>query len=702
MNRRPFTPLHRTPILAVAGLVALIGAAGLAHAGSTPETGTIEGVVTDLATGQPLDRVRCSAVRFESVTGASGRFTIKRVPPGDRNVVCRRPGYYKAAQLVKVVAGETMRADFKMRARAEKEPKPVATKTEEKEKDIRRLPKTPAPEPEPAPVAAEESVGDVLMDAPAAAGATRSGRGAPAKVLAKRPTRRPRMHRAYAPPAASIATTAAPIQQRPAGPQGGEAFNREGYEHRTDNPFKTTGEDPRSTFSIDVDTAGYANIRRFLDAGRLPPVDAVKIEEMVNYFRYDYPEPAGEDPFAIHTEVSVAPWKPQHKLVHIGLQGRRIETGKLPPSNLVFLLDVSGSMNSPNKLPLVKQAMKMLVAELRPQDRVAMVVYAGAAGLVLPSTAGTDTGAILRAIDRLNAGGSTAGGAGIRLAYQVARENFREGGNNRVILATDGDFNVGTSSDSELVRMIENERESGVFLTVLGFGTGNYQDAKMEKLADHGNGNHAYIDSVLEAKKVLVSEMGGTLFTIAKDVKIQVEFNPTHVKAWRLIGYENRILRHQDFDNDKKDAGELGAGHTVTALYEVVPAGIDSDIPGVTPLKYQAHNLTPAAQSEELMQVKLRYKQPDGHTSKLLAHTIPHQASALAEASDDFRFSSAVAELGLLLRNSEHKGNASYEALVERARAATGDDAEGWRADFVKLAQKARTIAGASAARVAR
>lgn len=378
--------------------------------------------------------------------------------------------------------------------------------------------------------------------------------------------------------------------------------NTEEYEGINENIFHGALKNPLSTFSIDVDAASYSNMRRFLNNGALPPKDAVRIEEMVNYFNYDYSQPDNKDPFSINTEISVAPWNQKHKLVHIGLQGRKIATENLPPSNLVFLIDVSGSMNSANRLPLLKSAFKMLVNELRPQDNVAIVVYAGAAGVVLPSTAGNDKETILNALNQLTAGGSTAGGAGIKLAYEIAQQNFKKGGNNRVILATDGDFNVGVSSNAEMERLIEEKREGGVFLTVLGFGMGNYKDSKMETIADKGNGNYAYIDNILEAKKVFVNEFGGTLFTIAKDVKIQVELNPAKVKAYRLIGYENRALRNEDFNNDKKDAGELGAGHTVTALYEIIPVGVDSKFDPIDDLKYQESKISSEAfKSKELM-----------------------------------------------------------------------------------------------------
>jgi Ca-activated chloride channel homolog len=409
-------------------------------------------------------------------------------------------------------------------------------------------------------------------------------------------------------------------------PQTDSRFNTENYNRIDDNPFHRVGNEPLSTFSIDVDTASYSNLRRFITQGELPPKDAVRIEEMINYFTYNYPQPKGERPFSVTTEVAAAPWNPQHKLVEVGLQGKRLESETLPPSNLVFLIDVSGSMDDPNKLPLVQQSLKLLVNKLRPEDRVSLVVYAGNAGLVLPATPGSQKSKILGAIARLEAGGSTAGGQGIELAYKIAKQNFLKSGNNRVILATDGDFNVGVSSDADLTRLIEQKRDQGIFLTVLGFGTGNYKDGKMEQLADKGNGNYAYIDTLLEAKKVLVNDLRGTLFTIAKDVKIQVEFNPAKVQAYRLIGYENRLLQNQDFNDDKKDAGDIGAGHSVTALYEIIPTGVKSDVklPEVDPLRYQHSGETASNTADnELMQVKLRYKLPQDSTSQLITQTIP-------------------------------------------------------------------------------
>ncbi|TAF28560.1 MAG: VWA domain-containing protein [Oscillatoriales cyanobacterium] len=474
-----------------------------------------------------------------------------------------------------------------------------------------------------------------------------------------------------------------------------QQFDREGYNRIYDNSYQRASNNPLSTFGIDVDTASYSNVRRFINSGVMPPKDAVRLEELINYFTYDYPQPKGDRPFSINTELANAPWNPQHKLVHIGLQGKSISTKNLPPNNLVFLIDVSGSMNSPDKLPLVKASLKYLVSELRAKDSVTIVVYAGAAGLVLPPTPGNQKEKILDSIDKLEAGGSTAGGAGIQLAYKVARDNFIKQGNNRVILATDGDFNVGASSDGELVRMIEEKREQGVFLSVLGFGTGNLQDAKMEQLADKGNGNYAYIDSLLEAKKVLVTQMGGTLFTIAKDVKIQVEFNPAKVQAYRLVGYENRVLQNQDFNDDKKDAGELGAGHSVTAIYEIIPVGVASDVklPEVDPLKYQPNPATASAsQTDELMQVKLRYKKPNETVSQLITQSVMDKPVKLENASANFRFAAAVAAFGMVLRDSEYKGAANFDQVLKLASQAKGEDKEGYRAEFIRLVENCKTL----------
>ncbi|MDF1571974.1 MAG: von Willebrand factor type A domain-containing protein [Bacteroidales bacterium] len=508
-------------------------------------------------------------------------------------------------------------------------------------------------------------------------------------------------------------------------------WNTESYSTIHENGFKDVLHNPLSTFSIDVDRASYSNIRRFINMGQQPPIDAVRIEEMINYFSYDYPEPDGEHPFSVTTELSTCPWNTSHQLLHVGLQGKHIDKDNLPPSNLVFLVDVSGSMNAPNKLPLLKSAFRLLVNELRPQDRVAMVVYAGAAGTVLESTPGSQKTMILEAMDKLQAGGSTAGGAGLKLAYKTAEEHFMEDGNNRIILATDGDFNIGQSSDAEMERLIEQKREKGIFITVLGFGMGNYKDSKMETIADKGNGNYAYIDNVQEANKVLVSEFGGTLFTIAKDVKFQIEFNPARVKGYRLVGYENRLLNDEDFNDDTKDAGEMGAGHTVTALYELIPAGAEGEVVNIDPLKYQSNRGAQGVRvnsedqgdrnrdrsdrtddartysnsdrrgntrdqyADELMTIKLRYKQPDGATSTKVEIPVKGKLEKFENTSDDFRFAAAVAEYGMILRGSDYLEQGSIAEVLEMARGARGDDNEGYRGEFIKIVRTTESLLAA-------
>lgn len=463
--------------------------------------------------------------------------------------------------------------------------------------------------------------------------------------------------------------------------------NTESYKKVPENDFMSVHTNPLSTISVDVDRASYSNIRRFINQGQMPPADAVRVEEMINYFDYKYPQPQGDDPLAIVTELTTCPWNSNRKLLHIGMQARTINTEDLPPSNLVFLVDVSGSMNTNNKLPLVKTSLKMLTEKLRAEDRIAIVVYAGNAGLVLPSTSGGNKNTIIRALDKLQAGGSTAGGEGIKLAYRVAQENYIRGGNNRIIMATDGDFNVGVSSENELEELITAERAKGIYLTCLGYGMGNYQDSKMELLADKGNGNYAYIDNEAEAAKTLVKEFGGTIFTLAKDVKAQIEFNPEFVKSYRLVGYENRVLNAEDFKDDKKDAGDMGSGHSVTIIYEIVAARSTGDIP----LKYQ-QNSYPSVQSyynnEELATIKFRYKKPNGNTSKEIVKTISPNSTAIQNASENARFASAVAMFGMLLKNSPNKGNANYGKVLALARNSSGYDRDGYRAEFMQLVNR--------------
>lgn len=469
--------------------------------------------------------------------------------------------------------------------------------------------------------------------------------------------------------------------------------NREEYSHNAENRFKSPVKDPLSTFSIDVDAASYSNIRRFINQGEMPPKDAIRIEEMINYFNYNYPKPTGNDPVRITTEVGICPWNKTHRLVQIGLKAREIESQNLPASNFVFLIDVSGSMFGPTRLELVKSSLRLLVNNLREKDRVAIVTYCGDARVALPSTPGNEKQKIKDALETLTAGGSTAGGAGIKEAYRIAQKNFIAQGNNRIILCTDGDFNVGASSETELENLIESKRKSGIFLTVLGYGMGNYKDNKMQILAQKGNGNHAYIDNIQEANKVLVNEFGSTMYAVAKDVKLQVEFNPAKVQSYRLVGYETRILNNEDFNDDTKDAGEMGAGHTVTALYEIIPTGISGNIPGsIDPLKYQTEtNInTQTSNSSELLTVKLRYKTPEEEKSKKIEKSVTDMGKD--NVSPDFRFASAVAMFAQLLKDSDFKGEATYDKVIETANKGLSFDPEGYRAEFVRLVQSAKGL----------
>ena len=632
MRCSSFVP--RGGVLTAAFLLSL----GLGSPLAAQRTGRLQGTVADARSGAPLEgaQVLIQGTGLSALTDSAGHYAFSPVRPGTYVLLARRIGYQSSEiRNVVIEAGKTRTIAIRLQ---------MSTTTLE-------------------PLRVEMAVGDVVQPAP---------------VL--------RLQSGY------IAVPDA--AERPYGWQFGPApKDREEYGHLVENPFLAVTANPLSTFAADVDRASYANIRRFLMGGRLPPADAVRIEEMINYFTYDYAAPTGEHPVAVHTEVSAAPWRPAHRLVRIGIQAKKIATDRLPRSNLVFLLDVSGSMMPENKLPLVKRAFRLLVEQLREDDRVAIVVYAGAAGQVLESTSGDQKARILAAIDRLEAGGSTAGGQGIVLAYDVARRHLIEGGNNRVILATDGDFNVGVSGEGELVRLIEEKRKSGVFLTIVSVGEGNLQDRKMEQLADHGNGNYAYIDNILEAKKVFVQELGGTLHTVAKDVKIQVEFNPARVQAYRLIGYENRMLRNEEFNDDTKDAGDMGSGHSVTALYEIIPVGVESDVKVWAPdsLRYQAvANPSSASAGPELLFVKFRYKAPDGDESRLFTHTVLDEARS--RPSPEFRFQTAVVEFGLLLRQSEFRGTADVARVLERARGAMGEDENGYRAEFVRLVEAAQAL----------
>ena len=493
-----------------------------------------------------------------------------------------------------------------------------------------------------------------------------------------------------------LAVPSSPVLQKTDGElnEHGEGFNTEAYDRIVDNPFFDVTANPLSTFSIDVDTASYANVRRFIEEGRLPPKDAVRIEEMLNYFTYNYPPPTGNEPFSIDVEIAGCPWNPEHRLARIGLKGREIDLKNRPVSNLVFLIDVSGSMQPENKLPLLKSALQVLVEHLTENDRVAIVVYAGASGLVLPSTSCDRKDQVLYALERLQAGGSTNGGSGIQLAYDVAQANFIKGGTNRIILATDGDFNVGVTDQGSLTRLIEEKAKTCVFLSVLGFGMGNLKDSTLEKLANRGNGNYAYIDTPSEARKVLIEQMAGTLITIAKDVKIQVEFNPVRVGAYRLVGYENRLLRAEDFNDDLKDAGEIGAGHTVTALYELAPAGSKIKSGKVDRLRYQQppEPTVHGSDSDESFTIKLRYKLPEGERSNLIARPIADEGRDFREASEDFKFAAAVASFGMILCDSPHKGKSTFATALLQAEEAKGTDPKGYRREFIELVRKAEAI----------
>jgi Ca-activated chloride channel family protein len=636
---------------AVLSVVALI-----ASSAGQASIGSVTGVVKDPA-GSPIPgvRVEITAIARGSaplirLTDVHGAFTFDRVPTADYDVKATLAGFTQFVTRITVNTAKTTRLDVVLQ---------------------------PGGAAEAVSVAAESP----RMDTAKMAGGR--GGGAGGGFVQGQASALPMT----APMVPAYGDLRGPIY--PGMPS--REFNTEAYDRIDDNPFRHVAQDPLSTFSIDVDTASYANVRRFLNGGSLPPKDAVRIEELVNYFRFDYPRPASGAPFSVTTEIAACPWNPTHRLALIGLQAKPFETDAMPARNLVFLLDVSGSMMPPDKLPLIKTAMRMLVDTLTERDRIAIVVYAGASGLALPSTSGANKEKIHQAIAQLEAGGSTNGAAGITLAYQVAQDHFATGGINRVILATDGDFNVGVTNQGDLTRLIEEKRATGIFLSVLGVGTGNVKDSTMEKLADRGNGNYAYLDSLHEARKVLVKEAGATLVTVAKDVKIQVEFNPQNVAAYRLIGYENRVLRNQDFNDDKKDAGEIGAGHTVTALYEIVPAGVEIETPSVDPLKYQrpTQTATSPAGRDELMTVKLRYKAPDGDESRLI--TVPVK-NRTADLSANVGFAAAIAEFGMMLRQSEHRGSSSWQDAAALARRFRGSDPDGYRAEFARLVELAQSL----------
>lgn len=641
----------------------------------------ITGTVTHEGAPLPGTTITISSPALQgtrvAVSNVNGDYAFRSVPPGDYTISFEMDGMSRVVKTAEVRAGYVARV-------------PATIQLSSLAEMITVTAAAPA----------------ILESTAVTAYLPQRNRGAQAPV--SRARRAPAQPPATAPAVIStpaIATTyvGRSIQEVP----GGRAFLQstalstvdacscENYARVEEGAFHRASEEPMSTFAIDTDRASYANARRFIEFGSLPPVESVRIEEMINYFEYGYPDPTDGRPFSITTEIADCPWNATHKLLRVGIQGKRMPAETIPPGNLVFLVDVSGSMSSSDKLPLVQESLKRLVAQLRDEDRVAIVVYAGAAGLVLPSTSGRDKWAILSAIDALQSGGSTAGGAGILLAYKVAADNYLRDGNNRVILATDGDFNVGPMAVHELQQLIEEKREEGVFLSVLGVGTGNINDAGMETLADKGNGQYSYLDSLAEADKVLVREMSGTLLTIAKDVKIQVEFNPAKVGAYRLVGYDNRILDRKDFDDDTKDAGELGAGHSVTALYELVPPGGERDA-GATD---EAREEVPADEraalaGEELARVRLRYKEPKSDVSGLVETTVEDASRSVYAASDDFRFVVAVAQFGLLLRESQHKGEASWKSVVELAQSGAAGDTSNFRAQFVTLAGKAEKLAG--------
>jgi Ca-activated chloride channel family protein len=606
-------------------------------------TGTIEGTVTDMS-GNKLKgaSVYLTGTKFWGKTDLKGFYKIENIPTGNYTVKAQIVNYNsKETAGVKVNAEKTTVLDFKLA---------VIKPVEPVEEDLN----------------AEYEISEMAVT----------------NMKLKKEAR-------MAPPAYSMDAMSVGMV---ANGEGNIQHNTEEYSTITENEFKKVTETPISTFSIDVDAASYSNMRRFINQSQMPYKDAIRIEEMINYFNYDYEYPKDEVPFAVDTEISDCPWNKQNKLVHIGLQGKQMEQGSDVKSNFVFLLDVSGSMNSANKLGLLKKSFSLLLNALKPTDKVAIAVYAGAAGLILPSTEVSDKKRIFDALNNLEAGGSTAGGAGIKLAYKIAEENLIKDGNNRIILATDGDFNVGVSSTSELVKMMEEKRNKGIFLTILGFGMGNYKDGRMEEIADKGNGNYFYIDNILEAKKVLVTELAGTMFVIAKDVKLQIEFNPARVDSYRLIGYENRLLNKEDFNDDKKDAGELGAGHTVTALYEIVPANAKTE-KKVDDLKYQQLETTPYAyKTNELMFLKLRYKEPKEDKSKLIEHPLADEGVDFDKTSNNFRFSAAVAEFGMLLRESKFAGDSTFDSVLKMAIGSMGKDDFGYRAEFITLVEKAKLL----------
>ena len=589
------------------------------------QTGTIKGKITDKKTGEPLPgvNVMITGTTLGAATDVNGFYEIKNVPPGKYSLKIKVIGYEEILKKNVKVKANKI-TTLNFKLKASKLEGEAITVAEERPK--------------------------VMMDR----------------------TSSMMVQGALSPPAPG---------------EGYIDFNTEEYSKINESGFLEVLQHPLSTFAADVDAASYSNTRRFIMRDQLPYKDAVRSEEFINYFNYDYEIPNDEHPLSINMEYSECPWNEKCQLIHIGLQGKKLSVAEQKPSNLVFLIDVSGSMRSPKKLPLLQKSFNLMVDQLKAEDHVALAVYAGSAGLVLPSTPGSEKKVIKKAINKLQAGGSTAGGEGIKLAYKIAKQNLIPGGNNRVILATDGDFNVGISNTADLTRFIEEKRDDGIFLTVLGFGMGNYKDYRLQELADRGNGNHAYIDNILEAQKVLVNDLTATLFTIAKDVKIQVEFNPVKIKSYRLIGYENRELKDEDFEDDKKDAGEIGAGHTVTALYEVVPAGEENS--ESYDLKYTERTIKKdAKKTDEILTVRIRYKEPDGKTSKEFSSVLKEKPAKLAATSDNFRFSAAVAEFAMVLRDSEFKGTADMKSVKKLASSSLGKDPFGYRKEFMDLTER--------------
>jgi Ca-activated chloride channel family protein len=705
-------------------LIALIPAL-LVSAVSAVDTGYIFGTVVDAATGSPLPYANVVVVgtKLGGMTLADGSFSIYGVPAGTYIVKVMMMGYKPATKEgVRVVASKGTKVEFAMKEHIVGRTQEIVVSAEQCQIDVKstdvqaRITKKDELKELPIDDVVEAialkggivRTGDELHVRGGRSGSVQfqidgipahdplggSGRGHRHKKHPKKPPCRPKL---------------VCIQQRP-------YHNTEEYAPIEENDFLPVIGNPLSTFSIDVDAASYANVRRFIMEDRLPPRDAVRVEEFINYFDYDYEKPEDEVPFSINLEYAVCPWNEEHTLVHIGLQGEELDEEDRRPSNLVFLIDVSGSMRPENKLPLLKKAFLLLADQLADDDQVAIVTYAGEAQVPLNPTPGYKRNEIKYAIGRLHAGGSTAGYSGIQMAYGLAVESFIPGGNNRVILATDGDFNVGVSSTSELVEMIEEKRELGIFLTVLGFGMGNYKDGRLEQIADKGNGNHAYIDNLLEAKKVFVDDLTSTLYTIAKDVKIQVEFNPVKVASYRLIGYENRMLKKEDFADDRKDAGEIGAGHSVTALYEIVPiyygdaggkdgATHDMDVGGAgtapesgmpvgNGMKYVETRLSQAAYGDEVVTVHVRYKKPEGDTSRLITKVIAGEPVEVMEASDDLRFASAVTMYAMILRESTHMRGVGLDYVKDLAKGARGDDENGYRAEFIRQVERTELIVG--------